>query len=205
MKSKKWFFCIITCMTFFIFSAMAAANNSPIIAVQSTIDSILDTIRDKSLSNPAKKEERRNKIRSLINERFDFEEMAKRSLARHWKKRTPEEKKEFVSLFSQLLEASYIGKIEGYSDEKITYDKEEIKGGGKYGVVSTTIATKNVDIPIDYKVILRGATWWVYDIAIEGVSFISTYRNQYNKIIMKESYADLIKKMKKKLAEVKAL
>lgn len=204
MKNMTRAACVIACLTVLLL-AVASANNSPLIAVQSTIDSILDTIRDKSLSTPAKKEERRNKIRSLINERFDFEEMAKRSLARHWKKRTPAEKKEFVSLFSQLLESSYIGKIEGYSDEKITYDKEEIKGGGKYGVVSTTIATENVDIPINYKVILRGDTWWVYDITIEGVSFISTYRNQYNKIIGKESYAALVQKMEKKLAEDKAL
>ncbi len=205
MKTKKTpvFIYIITCYTLILFGT-AAAVNVPKAAVKSTIDSILDTLRDKNLSLPANKEERRNKIRVLLGSRFDFEEMAKRSLARHWKKRTLEEKKEFISIFSELLEASYIGKIEAYTDEKITYDKEVIKGNGKYGIVSTTIVTKKVDIPIDYKVILKNSKWWVYDIVIEGVSFISTYRSQYNKIIVKESYAKLIQKMKNKLDEVNA-
>ncbi|HDK41322.1 MAG TPA: ABC transporter substrate-binding protein, partial [Nitrospirae bacterium] len=88
---------------------------------------------------------------------------------------------------------------------KITYDKEVVRKGGKYAVVSTMIVTENVDIPIDYKVMLKTDKWWVYDIVIEGVSFVSTYRNQYNKIIMKQSYAKLIQKMKSKLEEVRSL
>jgi phospholipid transport system substrate-binding protein len=205
MKTKKppILIYIITCYTLILFGT-AVAVNVPKAVVKLTIDSILDTLRDKSLSLPAKKEERRNKIRALLRGRFDFEEMAKRSLARHWKKRTLEEKKEFVSIFSELLEASYIGKIEAYTDEKITYDKEVIKGNGKYGIVSTTIVTKKVKILIDYKVMLKDSKWWVYDIVIEGVSFISTYRSQYNKIIVKESYAKLVQKMKNKLDEVNA-
>ncbi len=128
--------------------------------------------------------------------------MAKRSLARHWKKRSSEEKKEFVDIFSDLLERSYIGKIEGYTDEKVNYDKEVLKGKGKYGVVNTTIVTKDVNIPIFYKVRYKNNKWWIYDVVVEGVSFISTYRSQYNKVITRESYAKLIGKMKTKLNSV---
>ncbi len=173
--------------------------------IKLTIDSIVDVLKDKNLSLPSNKEDRRGKIRTLINGRFDFKEMSKRILARHWKKRTPAEKKEFVSIFSGLLEASYIRKVEAYTDEEVIYGKEVIRGGGKYGAVSTTIATKKVDIPIDYKVILKDSKWWIYDIVIEGVSFISTYRNQYNEVIVKQSFAELIQKMKDKLNEVNAL
>lgn len=194
---------IITFCILVLFS-IGDAVSVPTAEVKSTIDSVLDTLKDKNLSLPANKEERRNKIRALLGSRFDFKEMAKRSLARHWKKRTLEEKKEFISIFSELLEASYIGKIEAYTDEKITYDKEVIKGSGKYGVVSTTIATKKVDIPIDYKMILKDSKWWIYDIVIEGVSFISTYRSQYNKVIVKKSFTELIRQMKDKLNEVNA-
>ncbi len=203
-RRTQIFIYIVACCTLILFGTVAAVN-APKAAIKLTINSILDTLKDKSLSLPAKREERRNKIRTLIMNRFDFEEMARRSLARHWKKRTPEEKKEFVSIFSELLKASYIGKIEAYTDEKITYDKEVIKGKGKYGVVGTTIVTKNIDIPVDYKVILKNNKWWVYDIVIEGVSFISTYRSQYNRVILRESYAKLVQKMKNKLDEVNAL
>lgn len=162
---------------------------------------IIDSLKDKNLSLPSNKEKRRTRIRALIRDRFDFEEMAKRSLATHWNQRTPREKEEFVSIFSELLEASYIGKIESYTNEKITYDKETIKEDNKYAAVNTSIVTPNVTIPIEYKVILKNNKWWVYDVVIESVSFISTYRSQYNKIITGESYAKLIQKMKDKLNE----
>ena len=186
------------------FAAYAAAN-APKEAIKSTVDAVLDVLRDKDLSLPDNKQERRARISALIKDRFDFKEMAKRSLARHWKERTPEEAQEFIAVFSDLLIASYIGKIEDYTDEKVTYDKDVIKGKGKYGVVSTTIIANDIDIPIDYKVILREGKWWVYDVVAEGVSFISTYRGQYNRVIVKESYAKLIQKMKKKLDEVNAM
>lgn len=186
-------------------SAAIASANTPLAAVRSTVDAVIDTLKNKNLSQPGKKQERRAKIKELIRDRFDFTEMSQRSLARHWEPRTPGEKKEFVELFSELLQSSYISKIEAYTDEKITYDKETLKGDGKYGVVETTIITKNVNIPIEYKLIRKGDKWWVYDVMIEGVSFISTYREQYNKVIVRESYAGLLKKMKSKLEEINAL
>lgn len=197
----------IICVVF-IFSlqtySISLANDSPTAALQSSIDSILNILRDKSLSAPEKKEERRAMIRTILNDRFDFAEMARRSLAKHWKGRTPEEQKEFVSIFSDLLEMSYIGKIEKYTNEKITYDSEKIKGKGKYGLVATSIVTDKVDIPINYKLINKNNIWVVYDVTIEGVSFVSTYRSQYNEAITRDSYAKLIEQMKDKLKEAKA-
>ena len=195
--------CVIMLSAIFALNIAASdAGHSPMGAIQSTIDTVLEIMRDKSLSVPDKKEERRAKISAQISERFHFEEMSKRSLAKHWKKRTPEEKAEFVDIFSELLEASYISKIEAYTDEKVTYDKETIKSKGKYSLVKTTIVTKSVEIPIDYKLINKKGEWWVYDVIIEGVSFVSTYRSQYNRIIKKESFAALIDSMKNKLKEL---
>lgn len=192
----------------FVFSLQIFSNSfagdSPKASLQTTIDSILALLRDKSFSAPDKKEARREKIRALLNERFDFAEMGKRSLANHWKEITPADQKEFVSIFSDLLEASYIGKIEGYTNEKVTYDSEKIKSEGKYGEVETSIVTEKVDIPIDYKLINKDGKWLVYDVTIEGVSFVSTYKGQYNEIIAKNSYAKLIEQMKDKLKEVKS-
>ena len=176
-----------------------SATDTPTGAIRFTVNTVLETMRDSALKQPDKKDERRDRIRTLIRDRFDFTEMSKRSLAKHWKKRTPDEKKEFVRIFSELLESSYIGRIEEYTDEKVVYNKEKIKKKGKYGIVNTTIMAKGVDIPIDYKVINKNNKWWVYDVVIEGVSFISTYRSQYNKVIIKKSYSQLIKDMTSKL------
>ena len=198
---------ILLCACIFLLGAVSvhAADSTPIDSVKATIDKVIETLKDTQLSAPERKKERRAKISALIRERFDFTEMARRSLARHWKDRSVEEKKEFVAIFSDLLELSYIGKIEGYTDEKVSYDKEVLKGDGKYGVVDTTIVTKDVNIPISYKVKRKNNEWWIYDVVVEGVSFISTYRSQYNKVITRESYAQLIDKMKTKLNEVNAL
>jgi phospholipid transport system substrate-binding protein len=202
MKTVRRVVVTFVCV-FFTFNAipLSSAAISPLQEIQSTIDAVLDVLKDENLRLPANKEKRRAQIRSLISERFDFEEMAKRSLARHWKKRTSAEKKEFVNIFSELLEASYVGKIESYTSEKISYNKEVLKGS-KYAVVDTSVITKKVTIPIEYKVIRKNNKWRVYDVVIEGVSFISTYRSQYNTIIKKESYQSLIKSMKSKLDEV---
>jgi phospholipid transport system substrate-binding protein len=202
-KEARIFIYVITCLTL-IFLSTASASGAAKAAIESTVNAVIDVMRDKALSGTARAEERRTRISALIRERFDFVEMSKRSLARHWKKRSAEEKSEFVSLFSKLLEGSYIRKIEKYTDEEITYDKEVIKRQGKYGIVATTVITKKADIPIDYKVRLKGSEWLVYDVIIEGVSFISTYRSQYNSTIKKESYEGLINKMKLKLDELNA-
>ena len=201
MKKKILIYaCLVSTLIVFLSAFSIAAVETPKQAIQTTIDSILDTLRDKTLSQPANKAKRRTAIENLIRNRFDFTEMSKRILATHWKDRSKEEKDEFISVFSELLMGSYIGKIETYTNEKVTYDKEILKGKGKYGMVKTQIITTNVNIPIDYKLIKK-SKWVVYDVVIEGVSFVSTYRSQYNKIITGESYASLIKQMKQKLNE----
>ncbi len=198
-------FIVVAAFTLSFFSVSMAAI-TPIEAVKTTVDSILNTVLDKALSATDKRQERRDTMGSIIEERFNFIEMSRRSLAKHWKKLSTAEKKEFVGIFSDLLKESYAGKVERYTDEKVTYDKEKIKGKkGNYAVVNTTIVTKNVDIPIDYKLILKKDKWWVYDVVIEGVSFISTYRSQYNKIITRESFPKLIESMHNKLKEIRKL
>jgi phospholipid transport system substrate-binding protein len=187
------------CIVSFVpFSSFA---ESPTQELKKTIDSIIAELK-KNRASSQETRKRRNTIRALVADRFDYEEMARRSLARHWKQRTPEEQTAFVHVFADVLEASYIGRIETYTDEKVLFNTEKIKGKGKYAVVGTTIATKKVDIPIEYKVIRKDSKWWVYDVVIEGVSFISTYRSQYDSIIRKESFEGLMKQMQKKTEEL---
>ena len=168
--------------------------------MKQTIDSILDILRNKELKRPGMTQQRRAEIWKVLSERFDFEEMAKRSLALHWRKRTPEEKKEFVALFSDLLENTYISKIERYQDEKIQYAGDTIYNG--YASVKTRIITeKNIEIPIEYRLLKENNNWKVYDVVVEGVSLVNNYRTQFNDVISSSSYGELIKKMKKKQEE----
>jgi phospholipid transport system substrate-binding protein len=181
-----------------VFSGPSFAQGGPMPQVKVTVDRVLEILRDPSLKGPDKEEARRKKLKEAIYPRFDFLEMAKRSLGPHWRNRTPKEQEEFVDLFSDLLELSYANKLESYTDQEVTYTKEEVED--KFGVVATKIVSKkeNLDIPIDYKLMLRDGQWKVYDVVIEGVSLVSNYRSQFNRIIQTSSYAELVQKMRVK-------
>lgn len=193
-------FCFLLC-SLLLMPIMAQAGE-PVTLIKQTINEVIDILKDEGLKKPGKGADRRAELRRVIGERFDYEEMAKRSLALHWKKRTPEERQEFIPLYSDLLERSYINKIESYTDEKILYTDETIDND--YAVVETKIITKrNVEIPIQYRLLKKNNRWGVYDVVIEGVSLVNNYRNQFNKIIRKDSYEELVKRMKDKLEEKK--
>lgn len=164
--------------------------------LRSTIDGVIDILRDDSLRRPDRQEERRSRIRKLIMQRFSFEEMSKRSLARYWRERSDSERMEFVSLFSDLIENAYIEKIERYTDEEIRYVGERMSG--ERAEVKTIVMSKGTQIPIDYRLIMIGSDWMVYDIVIEGVSLVSNYRSQFSNTIRSSSYEDLVKKLKEK-------
>ena len=168
--------------------------------IKQTTDKILSIVADPQLKDPSKAPERRRLIRSAVDERFDWEEMARRSLAQFWAKRTPEEKKEFIELYSDLLERTYMSKVEDYSGENVLYERETIDGD--YAVVKVKFVTgKNKDIPVDYRLRKKGENWLVYDVSIEGVSLVNNYRRQFGSIITQFSYENLVKKLKEKAEE----
>ncbi len=177
--------------------AVSQTSSGPKDSVRESTNKVIAVLNNPDLKGPAKESERRKKIREAVMERFDFGEMAKRSLGIYWKDRSAAEKKEFTGLFSDLLERSYINRIEGYTDEKISYDNESIDGD--YAVVKTRLRTKRgEEIPIDYKLMNESGKWMVYDLVIENVSLVNNYRVQFNKVIRSTSYTELVKKMKNK-------
>jgi phospholipid transport system substrate-binding protein len=173
---------------------------APTDQLRAQIDRTVKILDDPELKKDGKQRERRGAVRQVANDIFDFSETAKRSLARHWAPRTPAEREEFVQLFTDLLERSYISKIELYGGEKIRFVGEAVDTDG--AVVRTRLVTKQgTEIPIDYRMLSRGDKWLVYDVLIEGVSLISNYRTQFNKIITTSSYQELVKRMKSKQEE----
>jgi phospholipid transport system substrate-binding protein len=168
--------------------------------VKDTTDKILAIVSDPGLKEADQEARRRERIRKTVDELCDWEEMSRRSLGRHWAQRTEQEKKDFVFLFGQLIERTYIDKVEGYSGEKVNYTGERIDG--EYAEVDVRIVTKkNTEIPVVYKLKAKGQKWWVYDMVIEGVSLVNNYRTQFSDIMAKSSFDGLMKKLKEKASE----
>ncbi len=168
--------------------------------VKETTDRIVAIVSNPALKDPAKEKERREQIRRSVDEMCDWQEMSRRSLGRHWAQRSEQEKKEFIQLFGQLLERTYIDKVEGYSGEKVIYTGERVDGD--YAEVDVKIVTKkNTEIPIVYKLRSRDQQWWAYDMVIEGVSLVNNYRTQFSDIMAKSSFEGLMKRLREKSAE----
>jgi phospholipid transport system substrate-binding protein len=168
--------------------------------LRTQVERVLKILDDPDLKKETRHKDRRVAVRKIADEVFDFNETAKRSLGRHWQPRTPAERTEFVQLFADLLERSYISKIELYGGEKISYQGDSIEGD--LATVRTRLTTKQgTEIPIDYRMLKKGDRWVVYDVIIEGVSLIANYRTQFNKIIQTSSFKELVKKMRTKQEE----
>ncbi|MGH7352983.1 MAG: MlaC/ttg2D family ABC transporter substrate-binding protein [Candidatus Rokuibacteriota bacterium] len=184
-------------------SASQAWAGAPTDQLKAQIDRVLRVMEAPEYKKEGKQRDRRAAVRQIANEIFDFTETARRSLGRHWQSRTPAERQEFVALFSDLLERSYISKIELYGGERISYLGDTIDGDVSF--VRTKLTTKHgTDIPIEYRMLRRGDKWMVYDVVIEGISLIANYRTQFNKIIQTSSYQELVQRMKTKQDEFEA-
>ena len=165
--------------------------------VRQTTDKLLAILKDPQLKGESKKNERRDKLKELIYQRFDFTEMAKRSLGSEWPRRSPEEQKEFVKLFTDLLERAYLDQLESYSGEKIQYLKE--REDDNYAQVETKIIDKKgQEFSVNYRLHNRNGDWKVYDVVIEDISLVNNYRAQFKRALATASYEDLVNRMKGK-------
>jgi phospholipid transport system substrate-binding protein len=168
--------------------------------LKGAIDRVVSTLESPALKGDGKAAERRAAVRKIADEIFDFGEIARRALGRYWQPLTEPQRTEFVGLFADLLERSYISKIELYGGEKIVYGGDRVDGD--VATVSTKILTKNgTEVPVDYRLFKRGDRWLVYDVNIEGISLVSNYRTQFNKIIQTNGYNSLVERMKVKQSE----
>lgn len=166
--------------------------------VKGTVDQVTKILTDPTLKGEKKVQERRARVRKVVLERFGFTEMSKRSLGRYWNERTPQERTEFVRLFTDLLERAYIDRVDGYSGEQVVYEGESVDGN--YSEVRTKIVSKkSPDVSMTYRLLKHDSNWEVYDVIIENVSLVNNYRTQFSKIIRTSSYEALVKKMQAKV------
>jgi len=173
--------------------ASAAWAGPPTEQLRTYTDQVVKILQNPSMTLP----DRREAVRHLAEEVFDVTETAKRALGQHWQQRTPAEQDEFVKLFANLLEQTYISRIDEFGGERLTYVSEQIDGDR--AIVRAKITTKNgTDVPVESRVLLKGNRWLIYDILIENLSLISNYRAQFDRVIRTASYEELVKRLKTK-------
>lgn len=196
MRPRRFFALITLALTLASTPALTAPV-TPLEEVRTTVDAVLALLRDKSLDPDL----RRTQVTQLVRSRFDFISMSQRILATHWRSASPQEQQRFVTLFSDLLEANYTSKIEAYTNETVQYRGEQIIGDR--ASIDTSIITASAEIPIAYRLLRAGDHWLVYDVVIEGVSFVSNYRSTYGEIVRREGMSGLLRQMEEKLREVR--
>lgn len=182
-----------------VFEAAVAGAGVPTDQIKSTVDKALVLLRDPSLKAAAKTKARREQLKQILFPRFDFTEMAKRSLGANWPRRTPQEQAEFIPLFTDVLEHAYAEIIESYIDDKIKFVYVGERIDGTFADVNSKIITgKGEEYSLNYKAHLIGNEWKIYDVVAENISLVNNYRSQFNRVITKDSYEELVRRLKDK-------
>jgi phospholipid transport system substrate-binding protein len=158
-------------------------------------DAVQKVLDDPALKTDERRHERRAAVRKLAAEAFDVQETARRALGQHWQQRSPAEREEFVQLFADLLERTYIAKIDLYGGERLRFTDERLDGDN--AVVRARVVTKQgTEVPVEGRMHKRGERWLIYDVTIENISLIANYRSQFDRIIRTSSYAELVKRLR---------
>jgi phospholipid transport system substrate-binding protein len=178
-------------------TASVAAALTPTETVKSRVDQALQSLSQTANPGAEASERRRADIRRAADTLFDFPDMSRRALGRHWTDRTPAEREEFTRLFTDLIARTYIGKIDRYAGESIAYVGERVDGD-EASVRSQVVTAKGSQIPVEYRLHRAYDTWSAYDVLIENVSLVGTYRSQFDRIIKAESFADLLRRLREK-------
>jgi phospholipid transport system substrate-binding protein len=194
MKKRMVVFCVLI---IFVLSIPVYAG-VPMTTAEASVNRVLDVLRDSKLKSPAAKEAKKEKLRVIYKDMFDEIEFSKRTLTRNWNKFSPAERVEFVKLFEQVLEKSYIDKILDYSNEKVNFYKESMLSDNQ-AEIQTKIVTASKEIPIYYRMILKDGKWKVYDVVVENVSLVQNYRTQFNDILTKNTPEQLLEILRKKV------
>ncbi|HEV3109487.1 MAG TPA: ABC transporter substrate-binding protein [Candidatus Binataceae bacterium] len=193
--AKSWLAVALLAVTLGFAGAAVAAAGDPMATVQETIRQVLSIVTDPSYKSATS--ERREKLREVIAPRFDFSEMARSAMGYHWRTLSPAQRDEFSRLFTGLLEASYLGKIEGYKGQKIEYIKQTQEGS--LAQVNTNIVPSGGEpIAVNYRLKQDDGSWKVYDVMIDQISLVGNYRNQFNRIMNEKGYDKLVSALKQK-------
>jgi phospholipid transport system substrate-binding protein len=167
--------------------------------LKQTTEKILAIVQDAALKGADKDEERQKQMRKVVDERFDWAAMGRSAVGKNWRDLSEAQRTEFTACFSELIEKTYLAKVESYTGEKIVYKGDKVADA--FGIVEVVVVTlRGTDIPVSYRVQKKGDAWLVYDVNIEGVSLVNNYRSQIGTILNTSSFDVLISKIKAKIA-----
>jgi len=176
-------------------SIPAAWAGAPTDQLRDGVDRVFKILRDPEMAGTRNAPQRRTAILTVAGTIFDFGEMAKRSLGQHWAARTPAERSRFVALFTDLIQHSYIAKVDQHGGARMVFRGETV--AGDQAVVQTKIPLSNgSEMPLDYRLHRMDDRWQVYDLSLDGISLVANYRAQFNKVIRIDSYETLVAKLR---------
>ena len=182
---------------FLFMQPVSVSAGAPGDQIRQTVDKLLAILKDPQLKQEGRKNERHEELKKLIYQRFDFTEMARRALGPEWRRHTPEEQKEFVKLFTDLLERAYLQQIESYNNQKVRYLNE--REDSSYAQVDTKIVDhKGQEFSVNYRLHNMNGDWKVYDVVVEEISLVNNYRAQFSRVLARSSYQELVHGMKDK-------
>lgn len=199
---KKNLFSVLL-LIFLLIIPPLAYSAAPSETLKEHINKVLEVLRDPVLKGEPGRKVKREKIRSISEEVFDFTEVSKRSLGQNWNKLNAGQQEEFIKLFKSILETVYADKITSYTDERIII-KEEITLSEKTVEVPTVIVAKTSEIPINYRLLQEKGRWKVYDVVIEGVSLVNNYRTQFREILANKTPEALLDILRKKVGDARS-
>lgn len=188
---------LIPAMVLTVCFGSVAWSGPPTDQVREYTDQVRKVLDDPALKQPDKRSQRRAAVRKVAIEIFDVAETAKRALGPHWQSRTEAERTEFTQMFADLLERTYISKIDLYGGEQVRYVAESIDGDRAI-VRAKIITKKGTEVPVDARMLRRAERWLIYDITVENISLINNYRVQFDRIIRTSSYEELMRRLRKR-------
>jgi phospholipid transport system substrate-binding protein len=197
MQAYGWEKIVVLILPLLVISPYPARAGIPSDQLRQTTEKVLLILKDPRLKSPDKTTERRNQLRQVISARFDFSEMAKRSLGRNWQRLSAEEQPQFVQLFTGLLERSYTDQIESFNGEKIVYGREN-QNRDQAEVQTKIVTKKGEEFSVNYKLHPADREWKVYDVVIENISLVNNYRSQFNRILTNSSSEEFLRKLREK-------
>ena len=184
-------------MAMMVYGASPVYAGVPTEEIRTAIDQGIEILKSAKLDSNKQRSQVINQLRDIVYTRFDFEEMAKRSLGSHWRRLNPQQQKEFVSAFTELLETTYADKIDLYEGQQVEYIGETIDKN--YAEVNTRVIGKNrQSYTVDYKLHDIGGKWRIYDVIAENISLVNNYRSQFNRVVVNSSFEELIKRIRQK-------
>lgn len=192
-------FLLSGCTTSRLESQPSTAEGTPTEAVRTTVSQALGVLQDQELKKPERTDERVTRLKQIADSRFDYGEMARRSLGAQWDQLGERERQEFVDLFTELLTATYADKIHSYSGEEVKFLNERLEGD--HAEVKSMLVGKKTETSLDYRLMKKDGDWKVYDVVIDGISLVRNYRGQFTAILRSSSYEHLVQTLREKIVQ----